>query len=285
VLKIYISTDIEGLAGIVDFSQEDEDREIFRDLYNQQIEWVLQGIQQSNRNDEVTDILIADSHAKGLNLSYNRLSDCDERVSLISGWPREDYMMSKLDSTFDQVFFVGYHSGIGKEHGNMDHGYSARSAYKIWINGEYQNETTINAAYASEVGVPVTLIIGDSGLHQQLRDEKMFPAPFFVETKQSLARYAALSYPRKQIRENTYQAVKQALEDPVPNPQKSYKMPATLRMQVYNTAQADAIEQMPNVKRIDGRTIETSMPDMKTLMNGILAMVAIGGTQGRFKGA
>lgn len=113
----------------------------------------------------------------------------------------------------------------------------------------------------------------------------MFPAPFFVETKQSLARYAALSYPRKQIRENTYQAVKQALEDPVPNPQKSYKMPATLRMQVYNTAQADAIEQMPNVKRIDGRTIETSMSDMKTLMNGILAMVAIGGTQGRFKGA
>ena len=50
MLKIYISTDIEGLAGIVDFSQEDEDREIFRDLYNQQIEWVLQGIQQSNRN-------------------------------------------------------------------------------------------------------------------------------------------------------------------------------------------------------------------------------------------
>lgn len=138
MLKIYISTDIEGLAGIVDFSQEDEDREIFRDLYNQQIEWVLQGIQQSNRNDEVTDILIADSHAKGLNLDYNRLSDCDERVSLISGWPREDYMMSKLDSTFDQVFFVGYHSGIGKEHGNMDHGYSARSAYKIWINGEYK---------------------------------------------------------------------------------------------------------------------------------------------------
>ncbi|AER65322.1 hypothetical protein HMPREF0539_0819 [Lacticaseibacillus rhamnosus LMS2-1] len=49
MLKIYISTDIEGLAGIVDFSQEDEDREIFRDLYNQQIEWVLQGIQQSKK--------------------------------------------------------------------------------------------------------------------------------------------------------------------------------------------------------------------------------------------
>lgn len=167
----------------------------------------------------------------------------------------------------------------------MDHGYSARSAYKIWINGEYQNETTINAAYASEVGVPVTLVIGDSGLHEQLQDEGMFKDVAFVETKQSLARYAALNYPRKQIKADTFAAVKEVLSSSKATPQKHYAMPATLRMQVYNTAQADAIEQMPGVERIDGRTIETTLPDMKTLMNGILAMVAIGGTQGRFKGA
>jgi D-amino peptidase len=284
-MKLYISTDVEGIAGIVDFDQEDQDKTIFRDLYNQQLEWVLQGIQASDKNDEITDILIADSHAKGLNLNYNRLSDCDDRISLISGWPREDYMMSKLDDTFDQVFFVGYHAGIGKEHGNMDHGYSARSAYKIWINGEYQNETTINAAYASEVGVPVTLVIGDSGLREQLHDEGMFKSVKYVETKQSLARYAALNYPRKQIKADTIAAVKEVLAADAPKAQKHYDMPAKLRMQVYNTAQADAIEQMPNVERIDGRTVETTVSDMKTLMNGILAMVAIGGTQGRFKGA
>lgn len=284
-MKLYISTDVEGIAGIVDFDQEDQDKTIFRDLYNQQLEWVLQGIQASDKNDEITDILIADSHAKGLNLNYNRLSDCDDRISLISGWPREDYMMSKLDGTFDQVFFVGYHAGIGKEHGNMDHGYSARSAYKIWINGEYQNETTINAAYASEVGVPVTLVIGDSGLREQLHDEGMFESVKYVETKQSLARYAALNYPRKQIKDDTIAAVKEVLAVDAPKAQKHYDMPAKLRMQVYNTAQADAIEQMPNVERIDGRTVETTVSDMKTLMNGILAMVAISGTQGRFKGA
>ena len=30
------------------------------------------------------------------------------------------------------------------------------------------NETTINATYASELGVPVGLIIGESGLEEQL---------------------------------------------------------------------------------------------------------------------
>ncbi len=34
------------------------------------------------------------------------------------------------------------------------------------------NETTINAAYASELGVPVGLIIGESGLEEQLFQEK-----------------------------------------------------------------------------------------------------------------
>ena len=56
-------------------------------------------------------------------------------------------------------------------------------------------------------------------------------------------------------------------------------------MDAVTKSEADAIEQMPNVERIDGRTVETTVSDMKTLMNGILAMVAIGGTQGRFKGA
>lgn len=285
-MKLYISTDVEGIAGIVDFDMEQEDTKAFRELYNQQLEWVLEGIQKSKKNDEVTDILISDSHAKGNNLSYNRLSDFDDRVSMINGWPREDYMMSCLDSSFDQVFFVGYHAGIGKEHGNMDHGYSARSAYKIWINGYYQNETTINAAYATEVGVPVTLIVGDSGLKEQLYDDKMFDSPRYVATKKALARFAALSFPRKEVHTDTVHAVQEVLENPKKfNGFLNYKFPAELKMQVYNTAQADALEQMPGVQRIDGRTVKATMPDMKTLMNGILAMVAIGGTQGRFKGA
>lgn len=50
----------------------------------------------------------------------------------------------------------------------MDHGYSASVAYDLKINDLAMNETTINAAYASELGVPVGLIIGESGLEEQL---------------------------------------------------------------------------------------------------------------------
>lgn len=279
-MKIFISTDIEGIAGIVDFDMEHDDSEIFRDLYNQQVEWVLEGIQQSSKNDEIDEIVIADSHAKGNNLSYNRLSNCDERISLINGWPRPEYMMSTLDKSFDQIFFVGYHSGIGKQAGNMDHGYSARVAYKIWINELYQNETTINAAYAAEIGVPVTLIVGDSGLREQLIEEKMFPQVKFVETKKSLSRYAAWSYSRKKVREDTISAVKEVLADTEEETKLlKYKTPTELKMQVYTTAQADTIAQLPAVKRLDGRTISAHVDSMHDALNTILAMVALGGTQ------
>ena len=279
-MKIYISTDIEGLAGITDWNMEKDDSQEFRQLYNDQVAWVLKGIQQSFNNDQVEEILISDSHSKGNNLNYNYLSKVDERIALINGYPREDYMLSGLDSSFDQAFFVGYHSGIGKENGNMDHGYSARSAYKIWINDEYQNETTINAAFAAELGVPVTLVIGDSALKEQLFTEKMFPTPKYVSTKKSLARYAALSYPQKQVQNQIIAAAKEVIDNPEPySAIKPYNHPLNLKIQLANTAQADVIDLLQDVTRLDGRTIAVQCPNMKKLINEIIAIVTLGGTQ------
>lgn len=106
-MKLYISVDMEGLAGITHWKDEAEERERFRKAMNQQVEWVLDGIAQSKRNAEITHIMIADSHGGGENLSYDLLSEKDSRVWLISGSPRPQYMMPAMDDSFDLVFFVG----------------------------------------------------------------------------------------------------------------------------------------------------------------------------------
>ncbi|MDI7125974.1 M55 family metallopeptidase, partial [Klebsiella pneumoniae] len=77
----------------------------------------------------------------------------------------------------------------------------ASVAYDLKINDLAMNETTINAAYASELGVPVGLIIGESGLEEQLFQEKMMPEVPFVSTKESLGRYAIKNRPMQQVRE------------------------------------------------------------------------------------
>lgn len=279
-MKIYVSCDIEGLAGIATFDMEKEDTVLFRELYHQHVAWLIEGIQKSAKNEQITEITIADSHSRGLNLAYARLAEMDERISLVSGFPRMDYMMSGLDSSYDVVFFLGYHAGIGKQKGNMAHGYSASVAYDLKINDLAMNETTINAAYASELGVPVGLIIGESGLEEQLFQEKMMPEVPFVSTKESLGRYAIKNRPMQQVREAIVATTSQVLTSFALSelPRYALQTPATVKLQCVTTAQADRIEMLPMIKRIDGRTVSFVGETMKDVMNGIVAVVGLGGT-------
>ena len=67
-MKIYISLDMEGMAGICQPIQQTEDRAAFREALHLQLGWLVEGIQKSERNAEVTDIVVSDSHGEGTNL-------------------------------------------------------------------------------------------------------------------------------------------------------------------------------------------------------------------------
>lgn len=148
-MKIFISVDMEGLAGITNWKQETEEQERFRQSMHMQIRWIIDGIHNSTLQNKIEEILIADSHGSGTNLSYAQLSEFDDRISLISGSPRPYYMMSGLDATCSMVFFVGYHAGVGETEANMDHSFSSRLIHNLTINGKRMNESTTNAAYAA----------------------------------------------------------------------------------------------------------------------------------------
>lgn len=171
-LKIYISVDMEGMAGITSPSQERDEVPSFRRALHNQVRWIIEGIHASSRNDEIGEITISDSHGSGTNLSYDELCQMDERISLVSGSPRRQYMMSCLDETYDVVFLAGYHAGPGEDFANMDHSFYGRVVSSLKINGAYMNESTTNAALAASYKVPVGLIIGDSGLRQTAYRER-----------------------------------------------------------------------------------------------------------------
>ena len=141
------------------------------------------------------------------------------------------------------------------------------------------NETTINAAYASELGVPVGLIIGESGLEEQLF-KKNDARSSFVSTKESLGRYAIKNKPMQQVREAIVATTSQVLTSFALSelPRYTLQTPATVKLQCVTTAQADRIEMLPMIKRIDGRTVSFVGETMKDVMNGIVAVVGLGGT-------
>lgn len=279
-MKLYISVDMEGLAGITNWKDETEDRERFRNAMNEQVEWVLEGISKSKHNKEITHIYIADSHGGGQNLSYDRLNDKDERVWLVSGSPRPQYMMPAMDDSFDMVFLVGYHAGAGEAASSMDHTYSGASVQNIYINGQLMNEGTINSAYAGIVHkVPVGLIIGDSGLERQMKGEGMMPWPEFVCTKQSLSRFSAVYKPKKLLKEETIAAVKKALDENERPQLYTLQAPYYCRMDLTNAAKCDQVQQMPGIHRTAGRTVEfesTSFTEIYDAIHGIATMSRLG---------
>lgn len=277
-MKIYISVDMEGMAGITAPYQEKEEVASFRRALHNQVRWMIEGIQASERSQEIEEITISDSHGRGTNLSYDELSQMDDRISLVSGSPRRQFMMSCLDETYDVAFLAGYHAGPGQIFANMDHSFYGRVVSCLKINGRYMNEATTNAALAGEYGVPVGLVIGDSGLKAQLIDQEMMPWVQYVTTKESLSRYGAKFRPQGALRKDTIEAAKKVLNSDLGEiPLYLLEGPFTLSIQFKSTSMADMAAQLPGVKRVSGTEAEVVCESMHQLECAISSITALAG--------
>ncbi|BBJ28284.1 M55 family metallopeptidase [Athalassotoga saccharophila] len=272
-MKIYISTDMEGLPGINSWHQvSDKDPRFLNRYLEETLQWVVDGVKASNQNSNVDQILICDSHALGENISYD-FTEYDDRIYLVRGGLRDYYMMAGLDNTFSTVFFVGYHAGVGAIHGIMDHTYSSASVHTMKINGMRMNETLINAAFAGEMGIPVSLVIGDHALVEELRD--VLKDTVLIETKKGLSRFAAIMKPKALLRKEVIEGVKTALDRTHDNSIKIYKFtpPYELDIEFNSTEMADQSMLMPGLKRIDGRHVKYTCESYETLLQTMLAVV------------
>ena len=222
-----------------------------------------------------TEILVADSHSVGMNVSPNSLPD---RVRLVRGYPRTYYMMAGLDESFDVAFFVGYHAPAGYLHGQMDHTYSSFSIYEVRVNGEIFGESELNALYAGELGVPIGLITGDKALFE-FSSPKFPETTRFVVTKEGMSRFSALLYPvqevRAEIRRKAEDAAKNAgsLELFRRRPENGeYVVELTL----LDTVRADLASIMPGMERVDGRTVRYHAKSASEVMRVVHATAIMG---------
>jgi len=260
---------MEGIAGTYSWAQEDTNRAEVRKCMSGQIEWILEGIRLSSANKKIEEIVIADSHSSGDSLVYD-ITAIDDRLHLISGYPRPKYMMPAFDSSFSVVFFVGYHGGIGTLHSVMDHSYSPRF-HKIWINDKPMNESLLNAAYAGIFNVPVGLVIGDDALQKQLMDTLLWVK--YVVTKYSLSRFSVKNKPMNVVKKESIAAVKEVLKADVKKlPVYKIIPPITLKIELQTTSMADAVEMIPDIKRLDGVTIEMVHNDFSEVFDALDAI-------------
>ncbi|MDD4309914.1 MAG: M55 family metallopeptidase [Candidatus Cloacimonetes bacterium] len=275
-MKIYISIDMEGMPGTFNWDQEKTDRPRVQKAIQAHVEDALKAILSSKENSLIDEIVIADSHSGGDNLSYD-ITALDPRISLISGGPRPAYMMPGFNSAYSMVFFLGYHAGTGAYKANMDHTYSNSRIQKIWINGIRMNEALINAAYAGYHGVPVALISGDKALELEMKE--MMPWLEFVCTKEAVAKFAAKNFSPLQVQPILEQAICNSLKNSS-IPLYTFTAPITLKIEFHSTAMTDVACLMPHTDRLDGRTVQYTDDDYGVIFEAIMALVTLASTAG-----
>ena len=156
-LKVYISADMEGIAGVVSGDQLGTtgfEYERFRGFMTAEVVAAIQGA----RDAGATTIVVSDSHGNGENLLIERLPD---DVTLVRSWPRPLMMMEGIDSTFAAVVFIGYHASTASTTGVRAHTMSSATFTSVELNGVAMPEAGVNAAIAGRFGVPVVAISGD----------------------------------------------------------------------------------------------------------------------------
>jgi D-amino peptidase len=113
-----------------------------------------------------THVLVNDAHRTMYNL---RPGELHHHASYLSGRHKPLYMMEGLDATFDAVFMVAYHGGIGAEHAILSHTYNPAAVWGARLNGVAVGESALNALVALHHRVPVVLITGDAATAEEAR--------------------------------------------------------------------------------------------------------------------
>lgn len=178
--KLYVSADIEGVCGIVDW-KETELAEAQGAYFREQMTREVRAVCEAACASGAAEVLVKDAHDSGRNLNPMALP---ESVRLMRSWTRNPYsMMAGLDRSFDGVAFVGYHSGAGTDGNPLAHTMNGNNVH-VLVNGEPASEFLINSYTAALFGVPVLFLSGDRMLCE--RAAKMDPPVAAVAVSEGL---------------------------------------------------------------------------------------------------
>lgn len=164
-MKIYISADIEGIAGVTHWNETEKDKADHSDFADQMTLEVKAACEGANKAG-AKEILIKDAHDSGRNLIHSMLP---KNTKLIRGWSGDTFsMVQGLDSSFDALLYIGYHSGAFTEGNPLSHTMDSSLEY-VKINGEYVNEFLIHSYLAAYLNVPVVFLSGDKALCDEVK--------------------------------------------------------------------------------------------------------------------
>jgi len=242
-MKVFITVDYEGVAGMVTWDPADRARE--REFITADTNAAIAGAFQGGAHE----VLVGEAHANMRNLIPEQL---DPRVRFLSGQPKRLNHMEGVDASFDAAMLVAYHARAGTERAVMAHTYSGEVS-ALRFNGVEVGELGADAALAGAYGVPVVLVTGDEAACREAQE--LLGGVATVAVKEGISRSAAVCLPPEVARARIAEAAAAALPQAAQRPPFTFDPPVKVEVVLSDPSSADAACLLPQLERVGGRTV------------------------------
>jgi D-amino peptidase len=262
-LKVFISVDMEGLAGVVSsasVSATGADYAHFRDIMAAEANAAIDGAFRGG----ATEVLVRDGHGGKENL---RPGDLDPRARLLRGQgtgPKN--MMEGIDASFGAVVYIGYHAKAGTPNAILEHT-SNGNVVDLSINGVSLPEGGYNALVAGMYDVPVVFVSGDRAVVDQIKG-MLGTGVEGVAVKEEIGGDASLGLSPKQAQDEIRKGVEAAVRGRARA--RAYKLAAPYTMSL--KVRAEKPELFAGARRIAAGEFTFVSSDLLQILTAFNAM-------------
>jgi D-amino peptidase len=272
-VKVYISVDMEGIAGISHHGptgREDRGYPAAVALMTGEANAAIAGAFAGG----ASEVPVNDSHGGMYNLDQEGL---DPRATLLQGQKLWSMVAGAgPDRGFGVALFVGYHARAGNPLGTIAHTYSFRPV-RSSLNGRAAGEAALNALALGAWGVSVGLVTGDDVLAAEMAD--WFPWAERVVVKEGFGRHAAASVHPSVARERVQAGSERAVRRAIAGEMRPLVLdpPYVVEVTYQNALQADYACLVPGAERIGDTGARFTADDSLAAYRGFLAGVRLAG--------
>ena len=244
-MKIYIMTDQEGVAGVlnsVNFAFiESRYYELAKELLTGEVNAAIRAAKDCGADV----IYVNDSHGSAYNILFEELEEGCEIIHGRGGhFPA---WLPSLDKTFDAMILVGQHAMGGELDGICPH-----SKWEVNGGDIYMSEAAMAMALAGDLGIPTVFVSGDQVITAEVQAKN--PQIRMAVVKHAYGPFVCRSVLPRRAQKMIFDGVKSGLEQRHAIP--PYQVPGPLTLNLLDSPQRHIPPLKPLLKKpVHGQTI------------------------------
>ena len=262
-MKLFLSADIEGVAGVTAWSETEFGGKGYERACRQMTLEVDAACRAAL--DLGWEVVVKDGHGDAQNLDIGALP---RGVEVIRGWRCSPAaMMGGLDESCSAAACIGYHSPAGSGDSPLAHTMDCKLLNWIKVNGRLASEFSMNALWAAAYAVPMVFLSGDRGICSHA--EEYCPGIVTAGTKQGTGASVWCVHPEEAV-EQIAQGMRRALRQPIPPLplEDSYEMVICFR----EHTSARSASWYPGAELVDSHTVRIQAKDPREMITARMFM-------------